>query len=50
MGAAFGAIRFQLFVGEVDARETGTTGSIHKDILLCRYHQDHTTSCGIGRR
>ena len=38
VGAAFGAGRFRLFVGEVDARETGTTGSIYKDILLYQYH------------
>ena len=50
VGAALGATRSQLPVGEADVRDAGPTGSIYKDTLLYQYHEDRATSCGIWRR
>jgi len=50
MDAALSVVHVQRLIvcggDEIDIREPGTTGSIHKDILLDQFHQDYVTSCG----
>lgn len=54
VSVALSLIRFRSFIvhdgGEAHVRETGTTRSIHKDILLYQFREDHAMNSEIKHR